>query len=87
MATLSEQQWLAELEAVAGSRRNDGGMSMDELAEAAGVSTRTMELRLKVASRKGMVRVGWRTGVSIIGRRTVTPVYTIVPRSKKKLKK
>ena len=68
-------EWLAELARL--SSRNDLGMTLYELAEAAGVSDRTMGKRLREAHKKGWVTVGRRQVVRLDGKPMPVPVYTV----------
>lgn len=79
MPELTADLWLQELAEAQRRRPDDPGLCLWELAEMAGVSTRTMNLWLRQAHRKGLVKVGRKESVSIVGRRTWIPVYTILP--------
>lgn len=84
MPELTADLWLQELAEAQRRRPDDPGLCLWELAEKAGVSTRTMNLWLRQAHRKGLVKVGRKESVSIVGRRTWIPVYTILPAAKSK---
>lgn len=62
------------LEAVA-DPPDDEGMTAQELAAAAAISPKTMQVRLKDLTAKGLLIVGSRTIKDSMGRRARTPVY------------
>lgn len=74
--TITEAEWMAEL--VRLSKRNDEGMTCEELAKATGVSTATMRKRIKEATARGWVVTGRRTITRIDGVAAMAPVYRIV---------
>ena len=80
MENLTVDAWLSELENIMLSGLDGSGMSMEELSEAAGISKRTMGERLRKAQRLGILRVEYRKGMSLMGRATRIPVYTLLPR-------
>jgi hypothetical protein len=77
---LDEATWLAELRrlAEASQAQADEGWTAAELAVLFGHSTKWVLKMLTPAVREGRVRVGRRAGVSIDGRRVVSPVYTLI---------
>lgn len=77
MKELTADLWLQELAEAQRRTPDDPGWSLWEMAERAGISTRTMNIWLRHAHRKGLVTVGRRESVSMIGRRTWIPVYRI----------
>lgn len=78
---ISVNEWLDALKSV-NARKNDAGMTAVELSELWGVCLKTTNDRIRALHRRGLVKAGQREGVSIIGRRILTPVYTIT-RAKK----
>lgn len=78
---IRQDEWLAELARL--SARNDSGSTTEELAAAAGVSTRTMGKRLREAHRRGWVKRGRRVEESLDGKMQPRPVYIVeVPRGR-----
>ena len=72
--TIHEDEWLAEL--LASQKHNDKGMTKWELAAAWGCSERTALTRIKLAARKGLLVVGFRTETRVDGVPCKVPVYT-----------
>ncbi len=71
---ITVDEWQAELERVMG-RSDDKGLTMRELAEKFGVSTRSMRERLGALHRAGRVGQGWRGDMTIDGKPKRVPVY------------
>lgn len=86
-ARLSVDEWLSELEAISRKKRDDGGMTIRELAEAAGVCRSKMLDMVGQAHRLGRVTVGRRSSFSISGKPCTVPTYIITAASKEKRRK
>lgn len=75
-------EWLDELARL--SNRSDEGMTSGEWAAELDISRPMAVRRLKEAQRAGWLRTGKRTGVTLDGRKCVTPVYQITKPKKGK---
>lgn len=72
---LTVEEWLAEMAAM--TKRDDPGMTSQEMAERSGVSQRILGDRLRAAKRMGWLRLGWRSEEATDGRVVRRPVYRI----------
>ena len=68
-------EWLAELARL--TAKSDDGLTSEELSEAWGLSDRTTMKRLRLAHKKGWVKVGRRTIARMDGKPMPVPVYTV----------
>ena len=73
--TIHADEWLSAL--LAAQAKNDGGLTAMEWATRLKCSHKTALERIKQAHAKGWVAVGRRSSMSLDGRNTFTPVYTI----------
>ena len=77
---ITTDEWLAELARL--TAKSDDGLTSEELSEAWGLSDRTTMKRLRLAHKKGWVKVGRRTISRMDGKPMPVPVYTVtVPKS------
>lgn len=71
---IKENEWLEEIDRL--SRRHTDGWTTDEMAAATGLSRETVRARLKQGMLLGIIaHAGFRSGLSIDGKGTRTPVY------------
>lgn len=73
--TIHADEWLSAL--LAAQAKNDAGSTAQEWASRLKCSHKTALEHIKKAHAKGWVIVGKRSSMSIDGRNTFTPVYTI----------
>lgn len=73
--SIHADEWLSAL--LAAQAKNDGGQTAQEWAAQMKCSHKTALERIKQAAARGWVVVGRRSSMSIDGRNTFTPVYTI----------
>ena len=81
MASLSETDWLAELErlAAASRDRSDEGWTVAEWAAKLGCGTQKARDILRLALNEGRLKVGRRPLVRMDGAQHHTPVYALTP--------
>lgn len=72
---VSVSAWLEELASI--GRHNDEGHTARELADLAGVTVKSILMRLQKANAAGRLVVGTRTTYRIDRRPTTTPVYRV----------
>lgn len=76
---ISMNEWLAEFDRVSNrARRQDDGLTMDELCGRMGYGPNKMGKMLRQAIADGKVVQGWKSCTSITKRRYMAPVYLVV---------